>query len=83
MLILSRLLDEKIYVGDDVVLTIVDIRPGRVKLGIEAPLSLQVDRAEVREAKLREARNKPITDLAAHVKAVAVDAIKAVGKGAV
>lgn len=49
MLVLARRLNEEIYVGDDVVITVVDIGRGRVRLGIKAPSHVRIDRAEVRD----------------------------------
>lgn len=60
MLVLSRKTQEVITIGDDVRITIVDIRGDKVKIGIEAPDHVSVDRLEVREAKLRGA--KPCQD---------------------
>jgi carbon storage regulator len=54
MLVLSRHRDESIFIGDDVVITIVDIRADKVRLGIEAPLAVPVHRKEVYEAIQRE-----------------------------
>lgn len=54
MLVLSRKKNETIMVGDDATITIVEIRGDKVKIGIEAPPSVSVDRREVREAKLRD-----------------------------
>lgn len=54
MLVLSRHRDESIVIGDDVVITIVDIRADKVRLGIEAPLAVPVQRKEVYEAIQRE-----------------------------
>lgn len=48
MLILTRRPDESILIGDDITVTIVDIRGGNVRIGIEAPRHILVDRAEVR-----------------------------------
>ncbi len=56
MLVLSRHRDESIMIGDDVVVTIVDIRGDKVRLGIEAPTSIPVHRQEVYEAIQRENR---------------------------
>ncbi len=50
MLVLSRKKDEKIRIGDDITLTIVDIRGDKVRLGIEAPTKIQVHREEVYRA---------------------------------
>ena len=56
MLVLSRHRDESIMIGDDVVVTIVDIRGDKVRLGIEAPQHVPVHRQEVYEAIQRENR---------------------------
>ena len=54
MLVLSRHRDESIMIGDDVVVTIVDIRGDKVRLGIDAPQAIPVHRQEVYEAIQRE-----------------------------
>lgn len=54
MLVLSRHRDESIIIGDDVVVTIVDIRGDKVRLGIQAPTDVPVHRQEVYEAIKRE-----------------------------
>ena len=56
MLVLSRGRDESIIIGDDVVVTIVDIRGDKVRLGIDAPEEIPVHRREVYEAIQRENR---------------------------
>ena len=50
MLVLSRYRDESIYIGDDVVITVVDIRGDRVRIGVQAPPDVAVHRQEVYEA---------------------------------
>ena len=55
MLVLSRHRDESIMIGDEIVVTIVDIRGDKVRLGINAPASIPVHRQEVFEAIQREA----------------------------
>lgn len=47
MLVLSRRIGEKIVIGGEVVITILANSRGRCKIGIEAPLHVAVDRAEV------------------------------------
>jgi carbon storage regulator len=47
MLILSRKLGERIVIGDDVVISVVEVRGDQVKLGIEAPRNVKVFRQEV------------------------------------
>ncbi len=54
MLVLSRQRDESIIIGDNIVVTIVDIRGDKVRLGINAPTEIPVHRQEVYEAIQRE-----------------------------
>ena len=54
MLVLSRQRDESIMIGDDVEITIVDVRGDKVRLGITAPSEIPVHRKEVYEAIKRE-----------------------------
>ena len=56
MLVLSRHRDESIMIGDEIVVTIVDIRGDKVRLGIDAPQDVPVHRQEVYEAIQRENR---------------------------
>ncbi len=58
MLVLSRQCNESIMVGDDVVVTIVDIRGDKVRLGIQAPNEVPVHRREVHEAIRAEQQSK-------------------------
>lgn len=54
MLVLSRQRDESIIIGDNIVVTVVDVRGDKVRLGIEAPHEVSVHRREVYEAIQRE-----------------------------
>lgn len=56
MLVLSRQRDESIIIGDNIILTVVDIRGDKVRLGIDAPKEIPVHRQEVYEAIQRENR---------------------------
>lgn len=56
MLVLSRQRDETIMIGDEVEVTVVDIRGDKVRLGITAPKEITVHRKEVYEAIKRENR---------------------------
>ncbi len=49
MLILSRKLDEKLVIGDNIIVTVVSVAGDTVKLGIEAPREVKVYRAELYE----------------------------------
>ncbi|MGA7144643.1 MAG: carbon storage regulator CsrA [Desulfobacterales bacterium] len=53
MLILTRKLGEKIAIGDDITITVVEIRGTQIKLGIEAPKHIEIHRQEVYE-RIRE-----------------------------
>lgn len=50
MLVLSRHKDESIKIGDDITITVIEVRGDRVRLGIEAPSEVPVHRQEVYEA---------------------------------
>jgi len=54
MLVLSRKKNESIVINDDIVVTIVEIRGDKVRLGIDAPRDVPVHRREVLDAILRE-----------------------------
>ena len=47
MLVLSRKLGEKIYIGDNICITVVDIDRGKIRLGIEAPRDVPIYRQEL------------------------------------
>ena len=53
MLILTRKLGEKINIGDDITVTLVEIKGTQVKLGIEAPRTIEIHRQEIYE-RIRE-----------------------------
>lgn len=47
MLKLTRKRHEKIYIGDNIIVTVIKCKTGRVRLGIEAPKNIKVHRQEV------------------------------------
>jgi carbon storage regulator len=49
MLVLSRKRNEQIVIGDTIVITVVDVRGDKVRLGIEAPQHVPVHRHEIYE----------------------------------
>jgi len=63
MLILTRKLGEKINIGDDITVTLLEIKGAQVKLGIQAPKSIGIHRNEIYE-KIREEnlRSSNVTD---------------------
>jgi carbon storage regulator len=60
LLVLARKKDESIMIGDNIVVTIVDIRGDKVRVGIEADTAIPVHRKEVYEAITRQ--NKKESD---------------------
>ena len=50
VLVLSRKRDEKIIIGENIEITVVEIRGDKVRLGIEAPMDVSVHRKEVFDA---------------------------------
>jgi carbon storage regulator len=61
MLILTRKIDEKIVIdpdGSPVVVTVLDIRNGKVRLGVEADRAITIHRVEVQDA-IERKRNDP------------------------
>ncbi len=59
MLVLSRQRDESIIIGDNIKITIVDIRGDKIRIGIEAPPEIAVHREEVYDAIQRDKQSKP------------------------
>ena len=49
MLVLSRKRDEQVCIGDNISVTVIDIRGDKVRLGFEAPREIRVDRREIRD----------------------------------
>ena len=50
MLILSRKMDQKIKIGEEITVTIIEIRGDQVKIGVEAPKNVKVFRQEIYNA---------------------------------
>jgi carbon storage regulator len=61
MLVLSRKRDERIVIGDNIVITVVEVRGDKVRLGIDAPSEVPVHRQEVLEAMRRGAESQSKT----------------------
>ena len=61
MLVLTRKLGESIIIGHDIRVTIIDLGQGRVKIGVQAPDNISVDREEVHDKKSNQ--SVPITML--------------------
>jgi len=64
MLILTRRTNERIFIGDDIVLVVLGVENNRVKLGIEAPADVTILREEIRNNSKNEVNdNKVISDI--------------------
>ena len=60
MLVLSRKKNESIVVDDNIVITVVEIRGDKVRLGIEAPREVPIHRSEVRDAIAAQSEAAPV-----------------------
>lgn len=84
MLVLTRGLNEAVMIGDQIEVTVVDIKGGKVRLGIAAPAAVAVHRKEVylaiRQANLDAAQGAAPTDLDA-LKKLMGDRFKKKGDG--
>lgn len=72
MLILARKIDEKIKIGQDITISIIDVHGDQVKIGVEAPKNVRVFRQEVFDA--IQAENKAAA-APTEVKAESLDSI--------
>jgi carbon storage regulator len=59
MLVLTRRVGEVIVVDNEIQITVLSIAGGKIRLGIAAPPSISVDRAEIHERKTREVADEP------------------------
>ncbi|MGY4856620.1 carbon storage regulator CsrA [Cryobacterium sp. AP23] len=50
MLVLTRKLGEKILIGDDIVITVLDVRGDSIRIGVDAPRGISIQRAEILRA---------------------------------
>jgi carbon storage regulator len=57
-LILSRHRDERIFIGDNITITVVEIRGNKVRLAVEAPAEIRVHREEVYRAIERDGQRE-------------------------
>ena len=62
MLILSRKIDEKIKIGTDITITLIDVHGDQVKIGVEAPKDVKVFRQEVFDAIQKENKAAVVQD---------------------
>ena len=50
MLVLTRKVGERILIGDDIVITVLDVRGDSIRLGVDAPRGISIQRAEILKA---------------------------------
>ena len=68
MLVLTRKIGEQIVIAGNITISIVAVGPGRVKIGIEAPPHVSIDRQEIHDRKANEeASSVNISDLTAMI----------------
>ena len=63
MLVLSRRRNESIVISDNIIVTIVDVRGDKVRLGIDAPTEIPVHRREIYEAIQKENQRSSISNV--------------------
>lgn len=80
MLVLTRKINEKIIIGDNVEIILVDIGKDQVKIGINAPRSIKVHRWEVYEEIQKENREAAKVKSDAPLKELPEDFLKNLGK---
>lgn len=51
MLIITRRVGERLMIGDDVVVAVLGVKGNQVRIGVEAPKNVAVDREEIHERK--------------------------------
>jgi len=82
MLVLTRRPGESIVIGNGIKITVVNIGPGRVKIGVEAPASVRVDRAEIHARILNEQASDVLNAVAGNVEIGVSDHPTIVNSGA-
>ena len=80
MLILSRKIDEKIKIGDNITITLIDVHGDQVKIGVEAPKNVKVFRQEVFDAIQNENKAAAVEDKAGSEEKSALAAMSALSK---
>ena len=77
MLILSRKIDEKINIGNDITITLIDVHGDQVKIGVEAPKTVKVFRQECYDT-IQNENSAAVVEKSENKKAI--DAVSALSK---
>jgi carbon storage regulator len=77
MLVLSREIDQSVMIGDDIEVTVIDIRSDKVRLGFRGPRDMPIHRIEIYNAIKREAATATAADAAARAAEAAAAAADA------
>ena len=80
MLILSRKIDEKIKIGDNITITLIDVHGDQVKIGVEAPKNVKVFRQEVFDAIQSENKAAAVENKVSGEEKSAIAAVSALSK---
>lgn len=80
MLILSRKIDEKIKIGDNITITLIDVHGDQVKIGVEAPKNVKVFRQEVFDAIQKENMAAAVENKAPDEEKSVIAAVSALSK---
>jgi len=59
MLVLTRRCGEQIAIGDDIIVTVVAVEGNKVRIAVDAPRSIRVDRKEVHDRRIAERDEQP------------------------
>jgi carbon storage regulator len=59
MLVLTRHCGEQLVIADDIIVTVVALEGNKVRVGVEAPKSVRVDRKEVHDRRMAERSDEP------------------------
>ncbi|MBJ2120565.1 carbon storage regulator CsrA [Arthrobacter sp. MSA 4-2] len=62
MLVLTRKFNEKIHIGEDIVITILESRGDGIKIGIEAPRGVKIQRGEILQAVIEANLSANVSD---------------------
>jgi len=76
MLVLTRRAGESIVIGADIVITVLEVRGGQIRIGIDAPRSVAVHRAEVYEEVMAENRAAAASDRGADILKTRADEVR-------